>query len=355
MINNIKEFFTNIIYVRGLEYYQKGNVYDVFSSGNNVYGHIKGEVIYNTRITVENHKVTSSSCNCPYYTKDTPCKHAAALSLYEDNYNVKKSDQRNINDIIENMSKAELKYYLYLLVGKRSNKALKENQLNINREILSLNFIAEIDDNVELFENYIDNLLQNDLFTNQSTCIFNLLLKIAGMDLQKAYYLLSYIVTKDPLCFYAKALEFIDVTMIYYNNDTSISLVIDIIKTNDKYLESIINIYLKNNRRKLVEEIIDYLDSLILTSDSIFYKNMKLRAFLSYDKLLAKAYAKNNIDKGFMFLKTYVSIEPNYEKVVLDYLNNYNDDFITTFDELIDVLKESSKSDIQKIIKEIRG
>lgn len=340
-IKNIDEFFPKIINLRGYEYFGQRRISDVFTDGNRVFSHVLGEKTYNTTLTIEKDYLVKGTCTCPYYQSQKSCKHMAALAYYINNNANNITVKPDLATVVKNMSKQELQMNLL--------KLLKND---FNYRVIGFDYLTKIDKNIQIFCNYIDYLFKKNFFVKNKEKVQGMLLEISAYSLPKAYYLLLYILKKDPVIFYQEALDFIDISIIHYKDDTSTSIIYDLIRINDDYLEGFINIYIKNHQIKFIKEIIKYVEELIKYDDGVKYKKFKLRLLLNVDSEIAKKYSRYNLDKGKLFLNTYLSLEKDYEDVLLDYLYNYNQDFITKKADIIAALERSSRKDIVEKVKE---
>jgi uncharacterized Zn finger protein len=81
--SDIKDFFTDPVYKRGLDYYREGRVRDLsYDPERNIWSAVvRGSKSYQVAIE-EDELVIYSDCTCPAYEKfGEPCKHIAALML----------------------------------------------------------------------------------------------------------------------------------------------------------------------------------------------------------------------------------------------------------------------------------
>lgn len=74
--------FRSHILERGLDYYESGMVTDLEETENGYKAVVSGSEDYSVEIVIENGKVLSMFCDCPYAEDGNNCKHMAAV-LYE--------------------------------------------------------------------------------------------------------------------------------------------------------------------------------------------------------------------------------------------------------------------------------
>src|SRR3989338_4720727 len=78
-IEDIKDLFDSIIYLRGEEYFESECVKDIEPvDSSTLTGVVQGNNKYNVTITIDSNEDISCECSCPC---DFNCKHAAALLL----------------------------------------------------------------------------------------------------------------------------------------------------------------------------------------------------------------------------------------------------------------------------------
>ena len=77
-----EDFFEPHILMRGLDYYETGNVLKLERNGDRIDAVVEGTEDYDVRITLQDDQVTGMSCTCPYAESGENCKHMAAV-LYE--------------------------------------------------------------------------------------------------------------------------------------------------------------------------------------------------------------------------------------------------------------------------------
>ena len=74
-----KELFAPHILQRGLAYYREGAVETLRREGDVVKAVVLGSQQYRVEIGLKGGNITDWSCDCPYASDGTPCKHLAAV------------------------------------------------------------------------------------------------------------------------------------------------------------------------------------------------------------------------------------------------------------------------------------
>ena len=82
MANNPwKNMFPSHIWLRGVDYYRDGRVFDLQCHSNEVTAQVEGSETYTVSVTFNKagDGITDYFCDCPYGEDGTPCKHLAAV------------------------------------------------------------------------------------------------------------------------------------------------------------------------------------------------------------------------------------------------------------------------------------
>ena len=103
-----KELFAPRILQRGLAYYREGAVKMLQRKGDVVNAVVLGRERYRVEIGLKGDEITDWSCDCPYASEGTPCKHMAAVFYGLDNAAreeapAPREGQRSIRALIEGM------------------------------------------------------------------------------------------------------------------------------------------------------------------------------------------------------------------------------------------------------------
>ena len=77
-----QHLFSGGILQRGREYYKMNKVRSLIRDGDTYYATVEGAEDYEVVIRIENSRVSSMRCDCPYAEDGSRCKHMAA-ALYE--------------------------------------------------------------------------------------------------------------------------------------------------------------------------------------------------------------------------------------------------------------------------------
>ncbi|MEW8995294.1 SWIM zinc finger domain-containing protein [Clostridium sp.] len=127
-INNFEKSIDKKILDRGYDYYNEGNIAEVYSQGDNEYiFKVQGKYDYEVVVNInDNGEILYSDCDCPYDFGPI-CKHqvAAYFEIYEildskhSSKGIKKqiSKQSEIKDVLNNLSKEELINIILDVIG----------------------------------------------------------------------------------------------------------------------------------------------------------------------------------------------------------------------------------------------
>ena len=143
-MEDIKELCTETSFVRGLEYFQMGNVIDLEQFGNKITATVEGTRDYAVTIRTDKKAITAT-CSCPYDWGGY-CKHiVATLIALSENYPEIKKDkdkkEKIIMKILNNLSFDELKDFL---TSELENNSPLRNHFTIYFSGKSSNFFVNI-------------------------------------------------------------------------------------------------------------------------------------------------------------------------------------------------------------------
>ena len=77
-----QHLFSGGILQRGRDYYKQNKVRSLIRDGDTYYATVEGTEDYEVVVRIENNRVSSMHCSCPYAEDGNRCKHMAA-ALYE--------------------------------------------------------------------------------------------------------------------------------------------------------------------------------------------------------------------------------------------------------------------------------
>jgi uncharacterized Zn finger protein len=118
-----KELFAPRILQRGLAYYREGAVEMLQRKGDVVNAVVLGRERYRVEIGLKGDEITDWSCDCPYASEGTPCKHMAAVFYGLDNADREEAPgpregQRSIRALIEGMDPEQAQALLLRLAER---------------------------------------------------------------------------------------------------------------------------------------------------------------------------------------------------------------------------------------------
>lgn len=100
---NWSKYFSSTILERGKRYQKNGSVDELKKTGDKYSAIVYGSRRYRASVTIQNGKVKSMGCTCPYAADGNACKHMAAVCLEIDEYfhdeieNTKSSEKKQID------------------------------------------------------------------------------------------------------------------------------------------------------------------------------------------------------------------------------------------------------------------
>lgn len=123
-----KELFAPRILQRGLAYYREGAVEMLQREGDVVNAVVLGRERYRVEIGLKGDEITDWSCDCPYASEGTPCKHMAAVFYGLDDADRKEAPgpregQRSIRALIEGMDPEQAQALLLRLAERDTTVA----------------------------------------------------------------------------------------------------------------------------------------------------------------------------------------------------------------------------------------
>ena len=127
-IEEIKSLCTESSYERGVDYFRKGRVKNLVRSGSRITASVAGTQKYKVTLRTDKEDF-DASCTCPYDWGGY-CKHIVAtlIAVSDDEPAVikhKERKERNVEDILNNLTSEELKNFLRLELEK--NKSLRDH------------------------------------------------------------------------------------------------------------------------------------------------------------------------------------------------------------------------------------
>jgi len=164
-MKDIKKLCTKTSFVRGLEYFQMGNVTDLEQFGNKITATVEGTRDYTVTIRTDKKTITAT-CTCPYDWGGY-CKHiVATLIALSENYPEIKKDkdkkEKKIKKVLNNLSFDELKDFLISELENNpplrnhftiyfSGKSSKGKSLNGYKKEINLSYreISDLDRYIE--------------------------------------------------------------------------------------------------------------------------------------------------------------------------------------------------------------
>lgn len=129
-----KNLFSEIVLIRGYEYFMKGLVDNVSVSDDKITASVYGTKTYNVEISKEENIITSLRCDCPYARDGNHCKHLAATLYYvsdNEKYIELEKGAEVIEEIVNGADMELIKSYL-INVLKGDKTLLREFKKKIN-------------------------------------------------------------------------------------------------------------------------------------------------------------------------------------------------------------------------------
>ena len=137
---NWKQYFPTQILERGYNYYKLDAVEIINSSKCHIDANVEGYNLYKLRITFENDNIMSMFCSCPY---EGNCKHLAAALYYADNHPEIFNYEKDVENIINNVSNKDLKKFMIHEIVN-DNDLLAKFKLFTNSKIDDVYYINKL-------------------------------------------------------------------------------------------------------------------------------------------------------------------------------------------------------------------
>ena len=123
---DFKEYFSSEILSRGYDYWKKGLIRNVCINGSNITAKVCGSEVYEVDAEIVDGMLRDASCDCPYNSTGTYCKHIAALMYYlENKKDLDGKGNISLKDIINKISEKEIREYIYDIL-KEDNKLYED-------------------------------------------------------------------------------------------------------------------------------------------------------------------------------------------------------------------------------------
>ncbi|MBR9920322.1 MAG: hypothetical protein GYB31_05725 [Bacteroidetes bacterium] len=126
-LSNFEEHLPTRILNRGLDYFEDKLVVVFQKAKNDIYAEVAGSNTYPVKLTLEGEIITEMYCSCPYFDKESVCKHVAAViyTAVEVNAEYKEHSKKTVADnrapidtIIDSLSESELRNAISNLVER---------------------------------------------------------------------------------------------------------------------------------------------------------------------------------------------------------------------------------------------
>ncbi|HFD5696850.1 TPA: SWIM zinc finger domain-containing protein [Streptococcus agalactiae] len=123
-----KDLFQDHILGRGVDYFIRNLVENVYVKDNIIEATVYGTEEYKVEIVKDNEEIIDLSCNCPYADGGNNCKHMAAVLFYlenKENTLVVQDIEESIGKLVEEADRIIIKDFLIDI--------LKNNEKLLNR------------------------------------------------------------------------------------------------------------------------------------------------------------------------------------------------------------------------------
>ena len=147
-----KHLFQEHILGRGIDYFIRNLVEDLYVKDNIIKATVAGTQKYKVEIVRENEEIIDLSCTCPYANDGNNCKHMAAVLFYlekRENALLKQDMEKEIVKLLEEVDTTIMKDFLIDI--------LKNDEKLLNRFKIKMQFVITPED-IKRYKNQINNI-----------------------------------------------------------------------------------------------------------------------------------------------------------------------------------------------------
>ncbi|NLJ41886.1 MAG: hypothetical protein GX352_09835 [Clostridiales bacterium] len=149
-----EDLFQSHILGRGLDYFIRNLVGNVYIKEDSIKATVYGTKEYNVEIVQKEEEIINLICNCPYAASGNNCKHMAAVLFYlegESKALLNRDREENINKLVENADMAIVKGFLI--------EVIKDDERLLNRFKSKLKLDISPED-MKRYKNQIDSIFR---------------------------------------------------------------------------------------------------------------------------------------------------------------------------------------------------
>ena len=331
-MKDIKKLCTETSFVRGLEYFQMGNVTDLEQFGNKITATVEGTRDYTVTIRIDKKTITAT-CTCPYDWGGY-CKHIVAtlIALSENYPEIKKDKDKNekkIKKILNNLSFDELKDFLISELENNpslrnhftiyfSGKSSKGKSLNGYKKEINLSYreISDLDGFIK-YGTEIDFSYIRDLADRYIK---------AGTPLEAAtiYQALSEVIAEN--------MEDVDDSDGYYGNEFTLTVEDFANCINEaelshiekkKYIDYFFGKYIENDPDYFRENYDGALSGICLSKDDLEYWKKLLKPHLPKNLPDSEQWSEYYQARELLLTQLYLLDSLNHEKEFYELVKKY--------------------------------
>ena len=130
-INNFTLLFSKRILERGYDYYLNGAVVNIYKTSDEIEADVLGSELYHVEILLNNERIYSMECDCPYAEDGENCKHMAALLYAVNDLSVSSvNGSADLKAAVNAMSEQSLREFVINLA--ESNRAIRERIIRLS-------------------------------------------------------------------------------------------------------------------------------------------------------------------------------------------------------------------------------
>lgn len=321
---DFEDYFDSLILSRGKNYYKENRILDIWCQDDLVTAYIDGSEIYRIELRVDDKKLNSFYCSCPYSEDgEYMCKHIAAVLYYLEENEIPELEISNKKEIKQEEHKSELSK----IYDKMNYELRKISDRNGFVNYYNGRYYVDLISNVSY---YIDDFIDNKEYNNAFELIKytyrfvkNTFMDGSNGEFQESLYLINESASK---LLYND--EYFDIFLDYTKDITSNNILDDF---SDSPLHAfILYVHDKDSAIKVVK----ILDEIELSTYGIFVSQTLDKISLTYDF----------INKDDAIKMCYENIEHyGVKELLIKYLKNAN-----KIDEVIRILKDDIKNRVRK-------
>ena len=323
---DFEDYFDSLILSRGKKYYKENRILDIWCQDDLVTAYIDGSEIYRIELRIDDKKLNSFYCSCPYSEDgEYMCKHIAAVLYYLEENEIPELEIVNKKEVKQEKYESELSK-IYDEMNYELRKISDRNGfVNYYNGRYYVDLISNVSD-------YIDDFIDNEEYNNAFELIKytykfirNTFMDGSNGEFQDSLYLINESASK---LLYND--EYFD-SFLNYTKDIASNNTLD--DFSDSPLHAfILYVHDKDSAIKVVK----ILNEIELSTYGIFVDQTLDKISLTYDYI----YKNDAIKMCYENIEHY-----GVKELLIKYLKNAD-----KIDEVIQILKNDIKNNVRKDI-----